>query len=611
MPFEIGDKVGGYEVIGVLGVGGMGKVFKIRNLITDRIEAMKVLLSNLADDPSLADRFVREIKVLASLNHPRIAALYNALRVENHLVMIMEFVQGITLDDLSMLSPIALRDCINYICQVLSGLGYAHEKGVIHRDIKPGNMMLTTEGFIKIMDFGIAKSAADAKLTATGTTMGSPYYMSPEQVRGIEVDARSDLYSVGVSLYKLVTGVHPFRDDSVYNLMSAHVHQAPTPPSQVAPDIPPALNEIILRALEKDPARRFQTAEEFRSALIGLLNEQKTIPVAASPETEGTLSQPSMTSPPQLATPPVTIASTPDNALNLPQPPPPILSRRSTYAALGAVVVVALIVASAIEFSKFLGNRRQERRTGSVEGMLKEGKEPLPLTLTFPSGDMVLVEGGVAQLGEDRHPVRVESFYIDKTEVTNGAFLDFCKAIHHTPPLDTALRPVDNPVVNVAFDDAQAFCRWAGKRLPSGDEWEKAARGPDGRLYPWGNTLDYERANIPKDKPAAHRAILAPATAYPAGISPYGALNMLGNAWEWVNTRDKAPEGLDFEIYRKTVFPNLNPPLSPTEPYYQTRGGSFAFVPDDPTTLIWNSMSVPARVGNRQTGFRCARDANP
>ena len=609
MPFEIGDKVGGYEVIGVLGVGGMGKVFKIRNLITDRIEAMKVLLSNLEGDPSLADRFVREIKVLASLNHPRIASLYNALSVENHLVMIMEFVQGITLDDLSMMGPIALHDCITYMCQVLSGLGYAHEKGVIHRDIKPSNMMLTPEGFIKIMDFGIAKSAADAKLTTTGTTMGSPYYMSPEQVTGVQVDPRSDLYSVGVSLYRLVTGVHPFRDDSVYNLMSAQVHQAPTPPIQVAPDIPPELNAIILHALEKDPAKRFQTAEEFRSALIGLRNEQRTIPLFAG--TEGPLPQPAMSSPPQPAPPPVTIASAPDNAWNLPQPPPPILSRRIIYAAVGAVVVVALIVVSAIELSKLPGNRRPERRTGSVEGSWKGGKASLPPALTFPSGDMVLVEGGAAQLGEDRHAVRVESFYIDKSEVTNGAFLNFCKAMHHKPPLDAALKPIDNPVVNVAFDEAQAFCRWAGKRLPSGDEWEKAARGPDGRLYPWGSILDYERANIPKDESAAHRAVLAPATAYPAGASPYGALNMLGNAWEWVNTRDKAPEGRDFEIYRKTVFPNLNPPLSPTEPYYQTRGGSFAFVPDDPTTLIWNSMSVPARVGNRQTGFRCARDANP
>jgi serine/threonine-protein kinase len=200
MPFELGDRVDGYEVIGVLGAGAMGKVYNVRNVITDAIEAMKVLPPNLADDPSLADRFVREIKVLARLNHPRIAALHNALRVENKLVMIMEFVEGVTLDDLSMLGPIDLRDAINYIGQVLAGLGYAHGKGVIHRDIKPGNMMLTPEGFIKIMDFGLAKSAASGKLTMTGITMGSPYYMSPEQVKGIEVDARSDLYSVGVSL---------------------------------------------------------------------------------------------------------------------------------------------------------------------------------------------------------------------------------------------------------------------------------------------------------------------------------------------------------------------------------------------------------------------------
>jgi len=592
MAFEIGDKVGGYEVIGVLGAGGMGKVYKVRNLITDRFEAMKVLLPNLADESELADRFVREIKVLASLNHPRIAALYNALQVENQLVMIMEFVEGINLDDLSRLNPIPLRDCIHYISQVLAGLGYAHGKGVIHRDIKPGNMMLTPQGFIKIMDFGLAKSAADAKLTLTGETMGSPYYMSPEQVMGTKVDARSDLYSVGVSLYKLATGVNPFRGSGVYELMIAQTQQAPPPPIQVDPSIPPTLNEIILRALEKDPARRFQTAEEFRGALAGVLPAEATLPMQSVTPT------------------PVTPRLSPEEAPSLVHPRAPIISRRSFYLAVGTILGIVLVVVLAIELPKINATHKREPGTGRVEGRMKATSKSLPLSLGLASGDMVLVEGGTALLGKDRHPVPVESFYVDKTEVTNRAFLEFCRATGLTPPKNTPLKPGDDPVVNVTFDEAQAFCRWAGKRLPTADEWEKAARGGDGRTYPWGETLDPERANIPKDRAAAKVAALAPATAYPSGSSPYGALNMLGNAWEWVNTRAEPPQGKEFETYQREEFPDLHPPLSPTEPYYQVRGGSYAFVAEDPSALIWDWSPVPERASTRQIGFRCAKDVD-
>ena len=207
MSFQVGDTVGDYQIIGLLGAGGMGKVYKVKNQISDRIDALKVLLPNLADDPDLADRFIREIKVLASLNHPNIAGLRTAFRLENQLLMVMEFVEGTTLEERIKAGPIPLDDAISYITQVLSALGYAHKRGVIHRDIKPANMMLTPENVIKLMDFGIAKSKTDTKLTQTGTTMGSLFYMSAEQVQGEELDGRSDLYSVGVSLYELVTGI--------------------------------------------------------------------------------------------------------------------------------------------------------------------------------------------------------------------------------------------------------------------------------------------------------------------------------------------------------------------------------------------------------------------
>lgn len=270
--FEIGSTVGDYQIIGILGAGGMGKVYKVRNAISDRVEAMKVLLPDLAGAPELADRFVREIKVQASLEHPNIAALHTAMRVENQLVMLMEFVEGETLEDrLKRGGPLPVAEAANYIGQVLAALAYAHQRGVIHRDIKPANMMLTPGGTVKLMDFGIAKAAADRRLTMTGTTMGSLYYMSPEQIKGEQtLDARSDLYSVGVSLYELVTGKHPFDGDSQFAIMSAHLQANPVPPISIDPRLPQALNDVILLSVAKDAGKRFQTAEAFRNALISI-----------------------------------------------------------------------------------------------------------------------------------------------------------------------------------------------------------------------------------------------------------------------------------------------------------------------------------------------------
>ncbi|HUI40445.1 MAG TPA: protein kinase [Terriglobia bacterium] len=264
---QTGQRIGDYEILGVLGAGGMGKVYKVRNVISDRIEAMKILLPDLAGQKDLADRFLREIKMLASLNHPNIASLRTALTVGNQLVMIMEFVEGTTLAARLAQGPIPPADTVDYIEQVLVALSYAHRQHIIHRDIKPANMMLTPQGLVKLMDFGIARSSADSGLTMTGTTLGSLYYMSPEQVKGEAVDARSDLYSVGVSLYELVTGRRPFQADSNYSLMAAHLQEAPKPPIELQPDLPAALNQIILMAMAKDPGQRFQSAEAFDNAL--------------------------------------------------------------------------------------------------------------------------------------------------------------------------------------------------------------------------------------------------------------------------------------------------------------------------------------------------------
>jgi serine/threonine-protein kinase len=264
---EPSKRIGDYEVLAEIGRGGMGKVFRVRNVLSDRIDAMKVLLPDLVENQELAARFLREIKVLAALNHPNIAALRTALTADNQLVMIMEYVEGQSLAQRLRYGPIPTANAIAYIEQVLDALDYAHRQHVVHRDIKPANMMLTPAGVVKLMDFGIARAKGDQTLTAADTTTGSLGYMSPEQVHGQPTDGRSDLYSVGISLYEMVTGERPFKANSDFAVMLAQVNDPPRPPIELMPALAPELNAIILKAIEKDPAARFQSAAEFKQAL--------------------------------------------------------------------------------------------------------------------------------------------------------------------------------------------------------------------------------------------------------------------------------------------------------------------------------------------------------
>jgi serine/threonine-protein kinase len=398
-------RIGDYEILGELGAGGMGRVYKVRNTISDRIEAMKILLPDLAGREELAARFLREIKLLASLNHPNIAQLRTAFTNDNQLVMIMEYVEGVSMAIHLSGGPIAVSDAINYIDQVLTALGYAHQQNVIHRDIKPGNMMLTRQGVVKVMDFGIARSDTDRTLTMAGTSLGTVNYMSPEQVKGEPTDPRSDLYSVGVCLYEMVTGKKPFTEGSDYSIMTAHVNEAPRPPIEVQPELPAALNQIILIAIAKDPTRRFQTAAAFRNALNNVRGVSPTTEVAAAamsaPASTTVMSgfQSPVTSASQVATFAAAPASTQVAPVaSVPVPPPSSTSHRGLYMTLGALIVLVGLVVAGIYLPKKGKADDQTHKTAPapvpVEPAPVNPVAENPVPEPPPQAPVVLAKGG-------------------------------------------------------------------------------------------------------------------------------------------------------------------------------------------------------------------------
>ena len=281
---------GRYELDGVVGRGGMAEVYRARDIRLDRIVAVKTLREDLARDQTFQARFRREAQSAASLNHPSIVAVYDTgedMTGPAHVpYIVMEYVDGRTLrellrDDRRLLPERALEITDG----VLRALDYSHRNGIIHRDIKPGNVMLTRSAEVKVMDFGIARAMSDtqATMTQTAQVIGTAQYLSPEQARGERVDARSDLYSTGCLLYELLTGRPPFTGDSPVAIAYQHVRENPIPPSRIDPEIPPWADAIVLKAMAKDPADRYQSAAEMRTDIQRALSG---VPVAAPSQTE-------------------------------------------------------------------------------------------------------------------------------------------------------------------------------------------------------------------------------------------------------------------------------------------------------------------------------------
>jgi serine/threonine-protein kinase len=288
MSFEIGKTYGNYEIIDVLNSSRDGITYKVKNKLVNRMEAMKVLPGNAYNDLEAVERFMREVRVHAGMQHSNIVLFYNAAELDGRLVMTSELAEGVTLAARLEVGPMPWKDAVSCMTQVLSALAYAHEHNIVHRDLIPARIVLTPEGLARINGFSLAKGLSEAHLTVIGSVVGSPKYISPEQVRGIEqVDARSDIYSAGIVLYEVLTGKPPFQAKSQFELMAAHVNAQPASPSSIRPEIPKELDAIVLKAMAKDPAARYQTAAEFRKSLEGLGTESpqpaQIVAAAAAP----------------------------------------------------------------------------------------------------------------------------------------------------------------------------------------------------------------------------------------------------------------------------------------------------------------------------------------
>ncbi len=279
----IGTVVGSYKITEKIGEGGMGAVFKGIDLMLERDVAIKMLRPELSSQPQVVERFRSEAVTLAKLNHPNIATLFSFVRQGEDFFMVMEFVRGRTLEALiRRTGAMSADNAVGLFSQALEGIDHAHRMGIVHRDIKPANMMLTESGTLKVMDFGIARVLGTSRMTKQGNIVGTIEYMSPEQVRGQETDARSDIYSLGILLYEMITGRVPFTSDSEYDLMRMQIEDAPEPPRSFTAQIPLGIEQAIMRALAKKAEARFQGAAEFRNALLGALGSS-TAPTAITP----------------------------------------------------------------------------------------------------------------------------------------------------------------------------------------------------------------------------------------------------------------------------------------------------------------------------------------
>ncbi len=595
----------------------MSQVYLARHRFHGGLVAIKVLAEHLAQEPSIVSRFQREARMTASLgNHPNIVPIFDIGEGNGLYFIVMQFIPG---EDLASFlrreGRLALPQAANVIAQVAEALSCAEAKHIVHRDLKPANMLLDESGRIKLLDFGISRITDYSDgLTRPGESMGTPYYMSPEQIRGEVCDIRSDLYSLGVVFFELLTGRRPFDNETTIATQMAHLNTAPPSLLDYDPELPAQCDAIVQKLIAKQPEDRYQNTAELLSVLIG--RGATTSASDLRPSVERRLREvisqadglpldvPAMST----ATPvssaavidqsearPVAPMNATTNGRQTPHVEYPaselIVPKSSStrWVAVAGILAVLLLGIAATAFWLL-------RPKASVAPAVTHAPAPAP-AYTDGHGRMLLVSEGSFQFGAAAdHTVRMVSlpaFYVDETEVSNAEYRRFCEATGHQPPTtpDYAAHP-DYPVSNISYDDASAYATWAGRRLPTEEEWEKAARGTDGRSYPWGN--DPWTGNVP-DR-------LQPVISEPLRRSPYGAYNMAGNVWEWTATSYSPTPADNAGMKRLLKGQNFS------ADWRMIKGGSFApGASEEFDTAKRRGLPVDAR--SLWIGFRCVRSA--
>jgi serine/threonine protein kinase len=644
-----------YRIEAKIGEGGMGKVYRATHIHMDHTVAVKILHSHLSSDQTALERFRREARAAAQLHHPNAVAVTDFGVTKNQRVayLVMEFLEGQDLRQMiDKQKRLGYQETYSIVHQICSALDAAHSNGIVHRDLKPDNIWVfkSPEGLerIKVLDFGIAKVQSTTemiKLTQQGVIVGTPHYMSPEQCRGEELDARSDIYSLGVIIYEMLTGQVPFQAPTPVAVVIKHASERPTPPRTLRAEIPEEIEEVVMRALEKKREDRqdsaIELAEQFETALFSGRIEAKPAgtkrlyqPFATrSPSSEmqelwrpgrptetvgfagaakalapdqsrsndsilivepgSTQSRPHAEAQPAEASLQQPISQSPGYVPFSPDrwmvPGRPVVGALLAFAGkhrrvLSNAVIVIVGLAVIVSVVVLLLGRNK----ATLNAAAKETSAP---------AGMVFVKGDTFIMGSDdprsAHSIKVGDFFLDVNEVTNEEYYNLVGRLGVlAPPQWINGRPKPGtekmPVVNVSWFDAKAYAAFVGKRLPTEDEWEYAARGTETRIYPWG---DNWRSNCANLKETGRRSPVE-AGSYPSGQSWCKVNDMVGNVAEWV--------GNDFWY----AYPGSIAKSDPGLRIY--RGGSYNSSKDE--LLTTDRRSLPPSQKSPEVGFRCARD---
>jgi formylglycine-generating enzyme required for sulfatase activity len=586
-------RIGKYEILEEIGRGGFAVVYRACDTELDREVALKVLHPYWTNDPGFAARFRREARAAARLRHPHIVTVYEAGEAEGQLYIAMEYLPGRTLQELlEAEGALPLEQALPILEQVAEALDHAHGQGVVHRDVKPGNVIVEeTERGVQatLTDFGLVKAMeGSAALTSQGTLLGSPEYMAPEQAdpeRAAEVGPAADRYALGIVAYQMLTGRVPFPGNTPATL-NAHLNLDPPNPQAIREDLSPDVAAMLLKMLAKAPADRFVAACAFAARLrqarlaAGEARRREAQLAPIYDRLQAAAAQEDWAEVLALGGQIRALdAGYRDVVQWMVQAREQLRrSRRRSMPtwAWGVGVTGLLILVILLGVGAILGSQLLEAfSVPTDERTLSKG---ITWTRSVDEMVMVYVPAGEFQMGSDmsdpdadedefpQHPVTLDSFWIDQTEVTNAQFAAFLNEQGNQTEggvtwldlenkdclikwLDGEYGPksgyADHPVIMVSWYGAVAYCEWAGARLPTEAEWEYAARGPQGFIYPWGDDFDCSRGNFDDETQLDEYVVpggagcdgymrTAPVRSFPDGTSWCKALDMVGNVWEWV-----------------------------------------------------------------------------